>query len=334
MELIENSFDRPSFGQNTTAQSVTILCPLCGTSFIPSLSGTQYCLKCLNASTDITQGITKQGILNFCRFCNRYLRPPWVHCDPESKQLMSLCLRKIRGLQKVKLVDVNFIWTEPHSRRIKLRIKCQKEINQTLVEQSFPVEFVVHYQQCEDCKKEFTPHTWTALVQVRQKVTHKKTFFYLEQLIMKHNAHEKCIKVKEQHEGIDFFYKDKTHALRFIDFLESMFPTKTKSSKQIISEDLNNNTFNTKYTYSVEIPKICKDDLVIVPKKIATQLGGCSQLLLCQKVANMIHLIDPVQMKIIQMDGTKYFALEDKLTFIPAKGNTTEFLVYDAEWAD
>ena len=31
--------------------------------------------------------------------------------------------------------------------------------------------------QCDDCKKEFTPHTWGAVVQVRQHVDHKKTFF-------------------------------------------------------------------------------------------------------------------------------------------------------------
>jgi len=33
-------------------------------------------------------------------------------------------------------------------------------------------------------------NTWKASVQVRQKVTHKRTFLWLEQLILKHNAHK------------------------------------------------------------------------------------------------------------------------------------------------
>lgn len=38
--------------------------------------------------------------------------------------------------------------------------------------------------------------TWSAVIQLRQKVPHKKTFFYLEQLIIKHRAHRDCINIK------------------------------------------------------------------------------------------------------------------------------------------
>jgi len=61
-------------------------------------------------------------------FLNRYNKPPWMHCARESKEMLSLCLKKIKGLNKVKLVDATFIWTEPHSRRIKLKITIQKEV--------------------------------------------------------------------------------------------------------------------------------------------------------------------------------------------------------------
>ena len=36
--------------------------------------------------------------------------------------------------------------------------------------------------------------------QVRQHVEHKRTFFYLEQLILKHNADASCLSIKEKHE--------------------------------------------------------------------------------------------------------------------------------------
>lgn len=36
-------------------------------------------------------------------------------------------------------------------------------------------------------------------VQVRQKAINKKTFFYLEQLILKHKAHEQTLGIKPIH---------------------------------------------------------------------------------------------------------------------------------------
>jgi nonsense-mediated mRNA decay protein 3 len=243
-----------------------------------------------------------------------------------------MCLKKIRGLNRVTLIDASFIWTEPHSKRVKVKITVQKEIlNNTNINQSFVVEFIVHYQQCEDCKKEFTPHTWGALVQVRQKVDHKKTFFFLEQLILKHNAHEKVLNVKETHDGLDFFFKNKGHAMRLLDFLQSVFPIKIKTSKQLISQDDNSNVYNYKYVYSVELPKICKEDLVIISPKVSGLLGGCSNLLLCQKVSSVIHFFDPASGKTIEMNGTTYFQYEIEMSFIPVKGNTTEFMVFDIE---
>ncbi len=56
------------------------------------------------------------------------MRPPWVNCKLESRELLSICLRKIKGLKTVKLIDVGFIWTEPHSKRIKVKVTVTKEV--------------------------------------------------------------------------------------------------------------------------------------------------------------------------------------------------------------
>ena len=37
-------------------------------------------------------------------------------------------------------------------------------------------------------------------LQVRQHTGHKRTFFYLEQLILKFSADQQCINIKEMHE--------------------------------------------------------------------------------------------------------------------------------------
>jgi nonsense-mediated mRNA decay protein 3 len=44
----------------------------------------------------------------------------------ESKELLGLCLKRIRGLNKVRLVDARWIWTEPHSNRLKIELTIQK----------------------------------------------------------------------------------------------------------------------------------------------------------------------------------------------------------------
>ena len=72
--------------------------------------------------------------------------PQWTYCELESKELLSICLRKIKGLKTVKLIEVGFIWTEPHSKRLKVKCTVSKEVVKNVnVQSSFITEFVVHY---------------------------------------------------------------------------------------------------------------------------------------------------------------------------------------------
>ena len=100
------------------------LCCDCGAQIQPN--PTNRCIACIRARNDITEDIPKQGTLYFCRGCERYLDPPgtWVAASLESKELLRLCLKKIKGLNKVRLIDAGFAWTEPHSMRIKVMCVC------------------------------------------------------------------------------------------------------------------------------------------------------------------------------------------------------------------
>ena len=64
---------------------------------------TAMCVNCLRLREDITEGIPKQAQLYFCRNCERYLSPPaaWIRCDLESRELLALCLKRLKGLSKV-----------------------------------------------------------------------------------------------------------------------------------------------------------------------------------------------------------------------------------------
>ena len=281
------------------------ICCVCSAVIEANQKG--MCIVCEKSSVDITDGITKAILMHYCKGCDRYLRPGWTRCDMESQEMMSLCLSKIKGLGKVKIVDTSFVWTEPHSKIIKLKLTIMKEIEKSNIQTSFIVEYKIEWTQCDDCKKTFTPHLWCASVQIRQKVSHKRTFLLLEQIVLKHNAHAKALNVEEQPEGVDFFFRNKSGAMSLIDFIGSMFPIKTKESKQLISHDMNSNLFNYKYSIMVEIAPVCPDDLIVLDKATSKTLGGVGPVMLCYKVSSRIHLLCPLTFKTYEFDENTYW---------------------------
>lgn len=69
------------------------------------------CAQCLRTQVDITEGLQKQATVLWCKQCGRYLQPPkhWLRADPESKELLTFCLKKIKGLQKVTSLPVSLL---------------------------------------------------------------------------------------------------------------------------------------------------------------------------------------------------------------------------------
>ncbi|XP_018319253.1 60S ribosomal export protein NMD3 [Agrilus planipennis] len=288
--------------------TLKILCCECGTAINPNPSN--MCIGCLRTHVDITEGITKQVSLYFCKGCERYLQPPaeWIHCALESRELLSLCLKKLKGLQKVKLIDASFVWTEPHSKRIKLKLTVQDEvIGGAILQQVFIVEYMVNHQMCNDCHRTEAKDYWRASVQVRQKSENKKTFYYLEQLILKHKIHENALGIKPIHEGIDFYYATEAHARKMVDFLNSVLPCRYQHSKKLISHDIHSNIYNYKFTYSVEIIPLSKDSVVCLPKKFAQQCGGISQICLVHRVTSALQLIDPASSQITEINSKLFW---------------------------
>ncbi|CAD6504698.1 BgTH12-00204 [Blumeria graminis f. sp. triticale] len=285
----------PLAGQ-TIKTSATILCCNCGAAIDGTKSSGALCYDCIKLTIDCSQGIPREATLHYCRDCERWLLPPssWVVASLESRELLALCLKKLRGLHKVRIIDASFIWTEPHSRRIKVKLTIQDSVSEGVVlQQAFEVEYVVASQQCPDCAKSYTANTWRACVQVRQKVPHKRTFLYLEQLILKHGAHKDAINIKEVKDGLDFFFSARNQAEKFVEFLNSVAPIRSKKSQELISMDIHTSTKSYKFSYSVELVPICKDDLVALPIRLSKQLGNINPLGICFRVGSSVNFLDP-----------------------------------------
>ncbi|KAJ3008189.1 hypothetical protein HKX48_008717 [Thoreauomyces humboldtii] len=307
-----------------------ILCASCGTVIAPNPAN--MCVNCIRGDVDITEGIPKQATIHFCRGCDRYLQPPnlWVKADLESRELLALCLKKLRGLNKVRLVDAGFIWTEPHSKRVKVKLTIQKEVfAATILQQVFVTEFIVANQHCEECQRVDAQLTWKAVVQVRQKVLHKRTFLWLEQLILKHNAHKDTTNIKEYRDGLDFYYVNRTHAAKMVDFLQAVVPMKMKQSEQLISQDTHSGTSTFKFTYSIELVPICKDDLVCLTPRLARQLSDTNPLVLCNRVSNSVNFLDPNTLKVVDLRAPVFW--DAPFASLCEAKDLVEFYVIDSQ---
>lgn len=185
--------------QSERPSTATILCYRCGASIAPN--ALNLCVGCVSAEVDIGEEIARHSTLSCCPKCRKYLVPPsaWVAADWESKEQLALCLKRLRGLARVKVCDAGFLYSEEHSKRLRIRLQIEKEVNDgAVVKQELVVEVQILSHICEKCQRFEAKDYWRAVVQVRQKTAHKKTFYLLEQLILKANAHSQTINIKEQ----------------------------------------------------------------------------------------------------------------------------------------
>ncbi|CAL1397363.1 unnamed protein product [Linum trigynum] len=290
-------------------QDAGMFCCRCGIQM--QLNAANMCVRCLRSEVDITEGLQKHVVISHCPECYCYLQPPktWIKAQWESKELLTFCVKRLKNLDKVRLTHYELVWTEPHSKRIKVRVTIQKEVlNGVVLEQAYVVEYVQQDHMCESCSRvAANPDQWVASVQLRQHVSHRRTFFYLEQLILKHDAASKAIKIKQMDQGVYFFFGNRSHAVKFLEFLGSVVPTKSRVDKQLVSHDVESSNYNYKYTFSVQISPVCRDDLICLPQRLSSSLGNIGPLVVCTKVTNSIALLDPFTLRHCDLDSDQYW---------------------------
>ena len=325
--------DDAAFAKHKKFKLPNMLCCVCGDSIPSNPSG--MCVSCLRSNVDITKGIPRETVIYSCRGCGRFLAPPWTAAALESPQLMAICLKKIPALRKkVKLIDADFVWTEAHSKRLKIKITIQKEVHNVILEQKLVVTFVVTNQTCDECTKQVSNNTWSAVVQLRQKTNHKRTILFLEQLMLKHGAHRNATGIQSVHGattggGLDFFFRERNHARTFISFVEHAVPCRTTQARQLATHDSHSNEYSFKYTFLTEIVPVCRDDLIVMPQKTAKNLGDMGNLAVVTSVSKVVHVIDPVTMKRGEIDKVKFF--KAPFRSICTRERLVEFIVIDVE---
>ncbi|XP_073099926.1 uncharacterized protein [Elaeis guineensis] len=309
-----------------------VLCCICGVAMAPNPAN--MCVRCLRSRVNITEGLPRHGAVVHCPECRSYLHPPrtWIRADLESKELLAFYLRRLKPLTRhVRLVHAEFVWTEPHSKRLRLKLRIQHEaLHGAILEQSHLVELTVHDQLCPACSRaQANPDQWSAVVQLRQHVAHRRTFFFLEQLILRHGAAACALRISEADRGLDFFFGSRSHAVKFVEFISGVVPVRSCSDKQLVSHDSKSNIYNYKHTFSVEICPICREDFICLPPKVAQALGNLGPLVICTKISNSVALLDPFTLRSAFLDASQYWRAPFKALL--SSRQLVEYIVLDIE---
>merc|ERR1712113_129482 len=285
-------------------------CISCGITI--EYSETSICLNCKHKQIDIFDGIKKHCNLTYCNSCERYLKPPnhWIKKGFNSKDLLLLCISKVKGLHKAKLVNACFIRTELHSQKIKIKLTIQKKAFSTLiVQQSYVINFSLKNCLCTDCSRTNTANKiWNSIVQVRQFVEHKRTFQMLEHLIVKHGADFNCSQIEKSTFGLNIYYNSHSQSIKFVNFMKTIAPIRYRvGGTQLVSHETHKNIFKVKHTHYVEIPPLCVDDIVRLPENLSSKLSNIGPIALCTKITNVMHIIDPITFLLSEITAKHYW---------------------------
>ena len=133
------------------------------------------CSSCLAQDFDL-KSLLQRGpgggdiIIHQCRQCRRFERTErnFEHLEMESPALLALCLKHIPALSaadpKINLVDAMWIFTEPHSMRLKVRLTVRTEVQNVMIQQRVAIELYLKWRQCPDCNREYTNRVSTRMI--------------------------------------------------------------------------------------------------------------------------------------------------------------------------
>ncbi|XP_058746745.1 uncharacterized protein LOC131619691 [Vicia villosa] len=285
-------------------------------------------VKCLRSKNDITVGLRKKLYLLHCPQCKTYSEPlkSWI----QSNQLLDLCLKLLEknlSFTNVRLVRSQTIPSQPNSKIIKIRVTVQKEVitGETL-QQSYLVEFVQHNRVCESCTSpQPDPDQWNSVVELRQDGCAMHSFFSLKHAILKHGVAANAVRINEMKHGLDYFFANRIHVNKLLDFIKGRLPVRVSESKELVSHDTN----DYKYTFSVEVCPICRQDLIFLPPNVASSLGNIGPIVICTMVTNVITLFDPLTLTQCCLDGDMYWRAPFKSLL--TREELVEYLVLDVK---
>ncbi len=126
-----------------------------------------------------------------------------------------------------------------------------------------------------------TDSTFVGSVTIKQFASHKKSFYFLEQLILKHKLNKKFkMELEEISLGLKFNFVN-NDCSKFVDFLKNFLPIYQRKVKNVENQTI----------FKTEISPICrcklilkKDDIICLHPKLFSTLGNIGPILICKHI--------------------------------------------------
>lgn len=340
----------------------SILCPACGAPTTARSDGTVLCRACVAASGDdwrlpLQRHIERYPkILSFCRcpLCERVLtseaskQERWEGLELESEQLLAFLLRRVKtallgkravsaieGLSRalgdgtLTLDDARFVWTEPHSRRVKLEVVVGHSGEGGASKHKCELEFYEERRRCKSCLGESSTRgrkmgsgggDFNSKIQVRVKGTGgKRTMRSLEDALKELGG--AATAARRHAAGFDVEFASRQHAAKFLSELRrsGRAPLRVEQpTKKLVTHDEHTNAADWQRTTLVWVPPIDKHDVVVT---------GSSAFALVVGVRNTLRVVDLVTRNERDVTAEQYF--KDPFEAVMSTTDLADFEVLD-----
>jgi len=292
------------------------------------------CTSCLAEKYEISKPLADLNLHALtCKRCGRWRvstqgktsSEHWIDAQLESKELLSFLVKSLeRQLRKASLTisDAQWVWTEPHSRRLRLRLVLRRHVDDVangggvVLETSKTLEWVVNTRQCPQCASENATgggEPWRAVVQLRHHVDGGRNMLAsLEQRMLESGVGSSAIGIEQLRNGLDFYFLEQNDAIKLSDWVKSNVPTRMKTSTKLVSHDPKSNKQHTKFTISIDIVPLRKDSLVSIAQSAQNQTrataSSSSPLYVLTKMSSALHLVQvqPPTMRRLEMTSEQY----------------------------
>lgn len=166
---------------------------------------------------------------------------------------------------------------------------------------------------------------YSARVQIRHRVTHNRTLYYLEQLMLNNGfeRHYPDAIVRQSTHGIDVYFFKPNHATRFNTFLESVLPVDIKRQGSVSEEE--------KVNFTAEIAPICVGDVVCLPQRLYNSMGSIGPIVIVYNINSNIYIIDPQTLKAGEISAFHYFNKDKPFRSLFSHQQIIEYTVIDVE---
>lgn len=256
----------------------------------------------------------------------------WSSHELESSSLLAAILKRwLQQQQSVKILEAGWIWTEPHSRRLKLFVDLERLVleGRLPVRQRITLELVVRNLTCPQCLREASEHQWSALLQLRHPRggRHVAT---AEEVLRRHGVGARLVDVSTQKEGMDLFFgnrKDLEAAASLLATSLPCAPRRAAPAVKVVGRDSHTSRARAEAVVRLELLPYLRRDLLLLPPQT---------LAVVTKVASSFH-ISTIDLKHVTSGWRTSTLTTDQLTtsnkFTPtlllAASNLRRYIILD-----